>query len=180
VQPASFDDYVEAYLNDEQLPGENDPNDPTVDSLTRFDRSYAVGDTISYGHSNVTGRDSGRPVVTLQHELSHGYDNLRGGTPQDRYFEVEYDENGNEVDREEVSEAELNAVGLDIDGDGDFDSVDTRDGHHHPPVVSENALRQEWRLPIRDSYTFGHSGDRDPGHEIRYEDANGNPVQVDG
>ncbi|MEJ7846414.1 MAG: M91 family zinc metallopeptidase [Acidimicrobiales bacterium] len=179
VQSVSFDTYVEALLNGERLPGE-DSTRPVVSALTRSDRSYAIGDTISYGQANTADFAFGPPVLTLQHELSHSFDNLRGGTPDDEYVEVEYDQHGNEVNRSgPISEAELNAVGLDIDGDGDPDSVDTDDGQHHPPVFSENALRDELRRPTRDSYELGTSADRAPGHVVRYEELDGDAVEVD-
>ncbi len=182
--PVSFDAYIEAFLNDEPLPGEEDPDDPDagdVTSLTGFDRSYAVGDRVSYGQANVADFAYGPPVLTLQHELSHAFDNLRGGTPDDRYVEVEVDADGNEVGRSEetISEAEINSVGLDLDGDGDPDTVNTDDGQHHPPVFTENALRDELRRPERDSYTRGTSDARAPGHRIRYEETDGDPVEAD-
>lgn len=179
-QPVSFDRYVEAMLNDEHLPGEDPGRAGPVDSLVRFDRSYAGGDLISYGQAKVTGYSHGPPSLTLHHELAHAYDGLRGGV-SDRdqpYTEVLRDADGNVVldadgneRRAEVPRAELNSVGFDIDGDGEPDTVPTGDGSDHPVELTENALRTELRRPWRDSYTMGTEDHRRDGEHVTYENA---------
>ena len=187
----SFDQYVDAMLNNEPLPGEDADHSGGPTSLTRFDRSYQVNDIVSYGQANVADFSFGPPSITLQHELSHAFDTLHGGvTDGDEGFwagfvggngeytevlrdangNVMRDANGNEM-RSKVSRAELNSQGLDVDGDGVPDTAPTEDGTEHPSEFTENALRLELRRPIRDSYTMGTKDGRHNGEHVTYENA---------
>jgi Effector protein/RTX calcium-binding nonapeptide repeat (4 copies) len=172
-QPNSFDEYVDAMLNGENLPGEDAGHAGHPDSLVRFDRSYQGGDLVSYGHANQADFSFGPPSLTLQHELSHAYDHLHGGVEDgdESYTEILRDANGNEIRRSEVPRAELNSQGLDTDGDGDPDTIDTDDGTDHPDAFTENALRAELRKPRRDSYTMGTQDGRRNGEHVTYENA---------
>jgi len=155
-EPASFDDYVEAYLNNDQLPGEDD-DDPVVDNLIRFDRSYSFDEWVSYGQANVVGGAGRPPVLTLQHELSHAWDVLHRGATDIHgrtYTETRHFPDGHTEDRV-ASRPELNSVGLDLDGDGDIDTVGAGDGTDHPTFFTENALRDEFGLRRRTSYEWG-------------------------
>jgi Ca2+-binding RTX toxin-like protein len=185
MRPPTFDQYVEALLNGEQLPGEDPDHAGTVTSLVRSDRDYQVSDLVSYGHSGVADFSYGPPSLTLQHELSHAFDSLHGGTSDGDegatagdYTEVLRDADGNVVldaggqpRRAEVSRAELNSMGLDVDGDGRPDTVESGDGTAHPTEFTENALRLELRRPLRDSYTMGTQDGRQPGEHVTYENA---------
>ena len=151
-----FDQYLEAYLNQEVLPGE-DSGDPVVDDLTRFDRSYAFDEWVSYGQANVVGGDYGPPALTLQHELSHAWDHLHNGAIDiggRTYTETRHFPDGHTEDRV-APRPELNSVGLDIDGDGHGDTVGAGDGTDHPTYLTENALRDELRMRRRTSYEWG-------------------------
>ena len=190
-EAVSFDRYVEAMLNNEHLPGEGQDHAGTVGSLVRFDRSYQGGDVVSYGQANTSDFAFGPPSLTLHHELSHAFDSLHGGVDDGEggfwswvrnengtYTEVLRDGNGNVVRdangremRSEVSRAELNSMGLDVDGDGEPDTVDSRDGTEHPVAFTENALRRELRRPMRDSYTMGTEAERFPDENVTYENA---------
>ncbi|MGH9111479.1 MAG: M91 family zinc metallopeptidase [Acidimicrobiales bacterium] len=168
-EAASFDEYLEAYLNHDRLPGEDD-GDPVVDDLTRFDRSYAFDEWIGYGQANVVGGDYGAPVVTLQHELSHAWDHLHNGMIDiggRTYTETRHFPDGRTEDRV-APRPELNSVGLDIDGDGDIDTVGAGDGTDHPTYLTENALRDELRMRRRTSYEWGTFEGDDP---ITYGDS---------
>jgi hypothetical protein len=154
----SFDEYLEAYVNRDRLPGEDD-GDGVVDSLTRFDRSFAApGEhTVSYGHANVVPGGHRYPVLTLQHELSHAWDHLHDGWVDiggRTYTETRHRPDGTTVD-EVVGRAELNSVGFDLDGDGDIDTVGAGDGTDHPTYFTENALRDELRMRRRTGYAHG-------------------------
>ncbi len=190
-QAVSFDQYVDAMLNNERLPGEEAKHAGPVDSLVRFDRSYQVNDMVSYGQANVADHSFGPPSLTLQHELSHAFDSLHGGVTdgeegfwagfvdgngeyvevlRDANGNVVHDQNGNEM-RRKVPRAELNSVGLDVNGDGVPDTADTEDGTEHPSEFTENALRNELRRPRRDSYTMGTQDGRHNGEHVTYENA---------
>ena len=190
-EAVSFDQYVDAMLNNENLPGEDADHSGPPTSLTRFDRSYQGGNTLAYGQANVADFSFGPPSLTLQHELSHAFDKLHGGvTDGDEGFwagfvdgnghytevlrdandNVLRDANGNER-RAEVPRAELNSVGLDVDGDGVPDTAPTEDGTEHPSELTENALRLELRRPRRDSYTMGTQDGRRNGEHVTYENA---------
>jgi NleD-like pathogen effector protein (putative zinc metallopeptidase)/hemolysin type calcium-binding protein len=181
-RPASFDQYAEALLNNDQLPGENPNHAGHVDSLNRFDRSYQTGDDLVYGHTNVADFSFGPPSLTLQHELSHGFDSLHGGVSDggsgwnpfdghENYTEIRRDRNGHELGRADVPRDEVNSVGLDVDGNGDPDTIETGDGTEHPDYFTENALRRELRRPWRDSYTMGTQDGRQNGEHVTYENA---------
>lgn len=162
-EATSMDHYLEAYLNQDRLPGEGG-DDPVVDDLTRFDRSYAFGEWVSYGQANVVGDDYGAPALTLQHELSHAWDHLHEGTfdiPGRTYTETRHFPDGHTEDRV-ASRPELNSVGQDIDGDGDIDTVGAGDGTDHPTYFTENALRDELRMRRRTSYEWGTFKGDDP------------------
>lgn len=184
MKPPSFDTYVEALLNNENLPGEGTDHAGAVDSLVRFDRSYQVTDVVSYGHTNTADFSFGPPALTLQHELSHAWDSLHGGASDGdegfidgfipnngHYTEVLRDANGNEIRRSDVPRAEVNSQGLDTDGDGRPDTVEADDGTDHPTELTENALRLELRRPLRDSYTMGTQDGRANGEHVTYENA---------
>lgn len=162
-EATSMDEYLEAYINQDRLPGEDD-DDPVVDDLTRFDRSYAIGEWVSYGQANVFEADHRTPVITLQHELSHSWDNLHDGwidIPNRTYTETRHFPDGRTEDRV-ASRPELNSVGQDIDGDGDIDTVGAGDGTDHPTHFTENALREELRMRKRTSYEWGTFEGDDP------------------
>jgi Effector protein/RTX calcium-binding nonapeptide repeat (4 copies) len=171
--PANFDEYVNAMLNSEQVPGEDANHSGPPDSLVRFDRSYAGGGIISYGHANAADHSFGPPSLTLQHELSHAFDQMHGGVEDgdENFTEIRRDANGNVLERREIPRAEVNSVGFDTDGNGDPDTIDTDDGTDHPDAFTENALRAELRKPRRDSYTMGTQDGRRNGEHITYENA---------
>jgi len=171
--PANFDEYVNAMLNHEQVPGEDANHSGPPDSLVRFDRSYAGAGIISYGHANASDHSFGPPSLTLQHELSHAFDQMHGGVEDgdENFTEIRRDANGNELERSEIPRAEVNSVGFDTDGNGDPDTIDTDDGTDHPDAFTENALRAELRKPRRDSYTMGTQDGRRNGEHITYENA---------
>lgn len=155
-EPASFDEYLDAYLNNDQLPGQ-DGDDPAVDDLTRFDRSYSFDEWVSYGQANVVGGADRPPPLTLQHELSHAWEVLHRGAIDIHgrtYTETRHFPDGHTEDRV-APRPELNSVGLDIDGDGDIDTVGAGDGTDHPTHFTENALRDELGMPRRTSYEWG-------------------------
>jgi hypothetical protein len=172
-QPNSFDEYVNAMLNGENLPGEDAGHAGGPDSLVRFDRAYQGGDLVSYGHANQADFSFGPPSLTLQHELSHAYDHFHGGVEggDENFTEILRDANGNEIGRSDVPRAEVNSVGFDTDGDGDPDTIDSDDGADHPDAFTENALRAELRKPRRDSYTMGTQDGRRNGEHVTYENA---------
>ncbi len=180
AQAVSFDQYVDAMLNKENLPGEGADHAGAVDSLVRFDRSYQVNDIVSYGQANTADFSFGPPSLTLHHELSHAFDSLHGGVTdgdghyvevlRDAQGNVVRDQNGNEM-RREVPRGELNSVGFDVDGDGAPDTAPTEDGTEHPSEFTENALRNELRRPRRDSYTMGTQDGRRNGEHVTYENA---------
>lgn len=181
----SLDQWLEASLNNERLPGESDALTGPVDSLTRFDRSYYDPGTytVSYGHANARDFAFGPPPLVLQHELAHAYDGLYGGVSkaddsgwnpldgEEDYTEIRRDAQGNELQRSDVPRDELNAMGIDTDRDGDIDTIDTEDGEDHPTYFTENALRDELRRPRRDSYTMGTQDQRQNGEHVTYENA---------
>lgn len=170
--PASFDEFVDAYLNDEKLPGEDD-GDGTVDSLTRGGRDFFGGDQVSFTTTEASGADYGPTSLVLQHELSHAWDSLHDGwvdIPGRTYTERLVDAEGSVIREETAPRPELNSVGLDLDGDDDFDTVGAGDGTDHPVELTENALRRELGLPERDSYTMGTEADRAPGEHVEYGD----------
>ena len=171
--PANFDEYVNAMLNSEQVPGEDANHAGPPDSLVRFDRSYAGAGIISYGQANASDHSFGPPSLTLQHELSHAFDEMHGGVEDgdENFTEIRRDANGNELGRSEIPRAEVNSVGFDTDGNGDPDTIDTDDGTDHPDAFTENALRAELRKPRRDSYTMGTQDGRRNGEHITYENA---------
>ena len=170
--PASFDQWADAVLNGERLPGSNPAIEGPQTSIVGWDRSYQTGDRVAYGHTNVGDFNFGPPSLTLQHELSHAYDSLHGGVEDgdEEYTEIRRDAQGNEIQRARVSRAELNSVGLDTDGNGDPDTIETDDGTAHPDAFTENALRDELRKPRRDSYTMG-TQPRPNRERITYENA---------
>lgn len=111
--------------------------------------------TVSAGGHHNSALDDRPPVSSLYHELAHAYDQISGGTPQGEYTEILVDEDGNEVRRNtDVPRAELNSVGMDLDGDGDIDTFETGDGSEHPTALTENALRDDLGLDPRPSYTI--------------------------
>jgi Ca2+-binding RTX toxin-like protein len=169
-EAVSFDEYLDAYLNGDHLPGENDADDPPVEALTRFDRSYSFDEWVSYGQANMVGGAERPPALDLQHELSHAWDVLHRGAFDiggRTYTETRHHPDGRTEDAV-VGRPELNSVGLDLDGDGDIDTVGAGDGTDHPTYVTENALRDEIRLPRRTSYAFGtFEGD---GNRVTYGD----------
>jgi len=79
------------------------------------------------------------PSVVLGHELAHVYDHA-----QDHR-----DDLGGETG--DVSNSELAATGLPVDHDGDPETDPVIDPEH-PIEATENGLRDELGLPIRDSY----------------------------
>lgn len=156
-QVVSFDEYLDAYINRESLPHED--GDPPVDDLTRFDRSYASpqGNVVSYGQANVVPGGHRYPVLTLQHELSHAWDQLHDGWVDiggRTYTETRHRPDGSTEDKV-APRNELNSVGLDLDGDGDIDTVGAGDGTDHPTYFTENALRDDLRMRRRTSYEHG-------------------------
>ncbi|MGI8940096.1 MAG: M91 family zinc metallopeptidase [Iamia sp.] len=90
--------------------------------------------------------------------------------PGRTYTERLVDEHGEVIEERTVPRPELNSVGLDLDGDGDFDTVGAGNGTTHPVELTENALRRELGLPERDSYEFGADADRDAGDSVEYGD----------
>lgn len=162
-EAVSFDAYLEAYLNRERLPGE-DSRRAVVDDLTRFDRSYAFDEWVSYGQANVVGGEYRPPVLTLQHELSHAWDHLHNGAfdiGNRTYTETRHFPDGRTEDRV-APRPELNSVGFDLDGDGDIDTVGAGDGTDHPEYFTENALRGELGMRRRTSYEWGTFEGDDP------------------
>ncbi|MET7470459.1 M91 family zinc metallopeptidase [Micromonospora sp. NPDC005222] len=90
------------------------------------------------------------PPVVLFHEMAHVYDYDNDTYLDDRYENPEDPDVGR--DGEGVKEAERQASGLPVDRDGD--------GHfeidpEHPIEYTENGLRDEMRLPERESYGPG-------------------------
>lgn len=121
--------------------------------------------TVSAGGMHNEALDARPPVASIYHELSHSFDQLRGGTPEGTYEEILVDADGNEVDRNDAPRGELNSVGLDIDGDGAIDTVETDGGDEHPAELTENALRSDLGWPDRPSYTQIP----DPGEHVEFE-----------
>jgi hypothetical protein len=82
------------------------------------------------------------PPVVVFHELAHAYDDVRGGLPDGQAFEHSADGRAAPVNRSEV-----NAVGMDLDGDGKWDLFEG-----HDSFFTENALRREMGVPERANY----------------------------
>jgi hypothetical protein len=128
-----------------------DENDPDVDFVIREwqegdpDLGFVVKDR--EGHDYVLGikpehddlRGYTPPSVVLGHELAHVYDHA-----QDHRDDLDGTTHGD-------SNSELVATGLEIDHDGDPDTEPIIDPEH-PAAATENGLRDEFGLPIRDSY----------------------------
>ncbi|MGH8901851.1 MAG: M91 family zinc metallopeptidase [Egibacteraceae bacterium] len=87
------------------------------------------------------------PSAIVYHELAHAHDYVREERPDGTFEEpdVDYDPDN---DPQQVPNLERNSVGLDIDGDGDWDLL-----NDHPDYFTENALRDELGRERRDSYT---------------------------
>jgi len=110
--------------------------------------------TVSAGGLHNHALDDRPPVASMYHELAHSYDQISGGTPSGDYTEILVDEDGNEVRRGTAPRAELNSVGMDLDGDGDIDTYPSRGGRDHPVALTENALRDDIGVDPRPSYTI--------------------------
>lgn len=110
--------------------------------------------TVSAGGHHNTALDDRPPVASMYHELAHSFDQISGGTPSGDYTEILVDSDGNEVRRRSAPRAELNSVGMDLDGDGDIDTYESGDGSEHPVALTENALRDDLGVRRRPSYTL--------------------------
>lgn len=116
--------------------------------------------------STYSGGFRSRSGVVLLHELAHAFDALGGGV-EGEVTEIAINSQDEEYSRQMLPNAEVNATGLDTDGDGAFDFEETADGVVHPDVFTENAIREELGLDPRERW-FGE------GHElataIQYEE----------
>jgi Ca2+-binding RTX toxin-like protein len=130
---------------------------------------------VNYGPTHYQALDERPPVASLYHELSHSYDQISGGTPDGEFTEQRVDEHGNVIEETTTPNAEFNSVGFDVDGDGDYDPLDSDGGRDHPGALTENALRDDLGWDNRESYTYvpGHDEDvivtveDDDGHRRR-------------
>lgn len=103
--------------------------------------------TISYNPS-FNGPANGRPISTLFHEAVHAYNTTTGTMMKGPI--TEHDKNGNTLGT--IQAYEHQAVGLSMDG---FDPVVHPDGTNsasNPEGISENALRKELGLDLRETY----------------------------
>ncbi len=122
---------------------------------------------VNYGGSHSAALDDRPPVASLYHELSHSYDQLGGGTEDGEYTEVLRAADGTEIRRNtDVPRAEINSVGVDLDGDGDLDTRPNADGEEHPAALTENSLRDDLGWERRPSYTLVP----EPGQHVEVED----------
>lgn len=97
-------------------------------------------------------------AIVLFHELVHSYDQM-GGRSGVVFTEWLVDSGGRmllDSDGEPMrlvrNVSELNAVGIDLDGDGQHDGFPTRQGATRPSAFTGNAIRDELRLFRRQSY----------------------------
>ncbi|MGH3357983.1 MAG: M91 family zinc metallopeptidase, partial [Nocardioidaceae bacterium] len=134
---------------------------------------------VNYGGAHNEALDERPPVASLYHELAHSYDQLSGGTPEGDYTEQTVDEDGNVIDENSAPRAEINSVGVDLDGDGDYDPLDTGDGSGHPGELTENALRDDLGWDNRESYTIVPTDDEDVVVIVEDEDGDEHRVTVD-
>jgi hypothetical protein len=121
--------------------------------------------------------DERPPVASLYHELAHAYDQISGGTPDGEYTETVVDERTGDPIRDGTApRAELNSVGFDADGDGDYDPLPTGGGRDHPGALTENALRDDLGWDNREGYTDVPG----PGEDlvIEYTDEDGNDIRI--
>lgn len=131
---------------------------------------------VNYGGTHDEALDERPPVASLYHELSHSYDQLSGGTHDGDYTEQRVDENGNVIDENSAPRAEINSVGVDLDGDGDYDPLDSKGGREHPGELTENALRDDLGWDNRESYTIVPEDDEDV--VVIFEDEDGDKHRV--
>ncbi|HYJ67010.1 MAG TPA: M91 family zinc metallopeptidase [Nocardioidaceae bacterium] len=116
---------------------------------------------VNYGPTHYQALDERPPVVSLYHELAHSYDQISGGTPEGEWTEQRVDEHGNVIDESKTNKAEFNSTGFDLDGDGDYDTLDSDGGRDHPGALTENALRDDLGWDNRESYTYVPGQDED-------------------
>lgn len=120
---------------------------------------------VYYGTNHLsTSVDARPPIASLYHELAHSFDQMHGGTADGDYTEVIVDANGNVVHSNGRPMAEINAVGFDITGDGQIDTLPTgnnMDGVEHPWQLTENALRDDLEWDRRPTYGRPPTGKQD-------------------
>ncbi|MFF5234068.1 M91 family zinc metallopeptidase [Dactylosporangium sp. NPDC000521] len=94
-------------------------------------------------------QDGRPPLSTLFHELAHVYDFTHGTADNHPYNGA----SGRDVDGRgnPVLNLERQATGLPIDDDGDPATANRLDPRH-PIELTENGLRAEMHLPLRDTY----------------------------
>jgi Ca2+-binding RTX toxin-like protein len=121
---------------------------------------------VNYEASVPEALDDLPPVAVLYHELAHGWDQISGGTEAGDYTEVFFDAEGREIGRSRSPMAEINAVGLDLDGDGVIDTRANARGKEHPGTLTENALRDDLGWERRTAYRKGPEGAVDVEFEV--------------
>ncbi|MDQ3485379.1 MAG: M91 family zinc metallopeptidase, partial [Actinomycetota bacterium] len=132
---------------------------------------------VNAGGMHPSALDERPPVASLYHELAHAYDQISGGTPSGDYTEELIDEEtGDVIDSNSAPRAEINSVGVDIDGDGGYDTLETGDGSEHPGEFTENALRNDLGWDNRESYTVVPGDGEDV--IVRFEDDNGDMQEI--
>ncbi|UPK74290.1 M91 family zinc metallopeptidase [Nocardioidaceae bacterium SCSIO 66511] len=138
--------------------------------------AYDDSALVNYGPTHDEALDERPPVASLYHELSHSFDQLSGGTADGEYTELLVDEDGNVISENDAPYAEINSVGIDTDGDGEYDTLLTGDGSEHPGALTENALREDLGWDNRESYTVVPGEGEDV--VVIFEDSDGNEHRV--
>jgi hypothetical protein len=124
---------------------------------------------VAAGGLHDSALDERPPIASLYHELAHSFDQLSGGTERGSYTERIVAPDGTVTyERTDVPIAEVNAVGIDVDGDGRFDTRPSRDGTPHPAALTENALRDDLGRPRRPGYTT-RPDDIGPDDEVSFD-----------
>lgn len=104
-----------------------DPDNNDIDYSTRIDHV-----------------DGAPPVAVLFHEMAHVYDFMYGN-----YDDTPYD--GEASEDKGVEQGERTAVGLPVDHDHDDSTEEIRDPDH-PYALTENGLREEMGVELREDY----------------------------